>query len=102
MYEVVYLEHRREYTHFTGGVIDCRNYLMGFLAEHQIPFQVVSLCLVRTHSGFFKIREVDFEKELIKLKAMAQRLEIINDLSLDWSPHASAISKERWAGQSLY
>lgn len=100
MYEVVYLENRKEYLHFVGGVVDCRNFLILFLADHQIPFQVESLFLLRTCSGFFKIREVDFEKELRKLKALSQLLEISHNLPLDWN-HASSLTKERWAGTPL-
>lgn len=85
MFEVIYLENNKSYSHFTGGLLDCREYLADFLIAHAIPFQAINPNSVRVPSGFFRIEEVDIQDELDKLKAGARSLEIACGLPLDWT-----------------
>lgn len=89
MYKVIYVENRKESARFYGGLLDCRYFLLDFLLTHGIEHYVESPNIIKTRGGFFRVEEVDFEKELDRLRSLAYTLDISSNLLLDWERHAS-------------
>lgn len=102
MFKVSYVENRKEYPRFYGGLLDCRYFLLNFLLTHEIDHFIESPDTVKTRSGFFRVEEVDFEKELDRLRSLAYTMDISSNLLLNWERHVSVEPQGRRKAKLLH